>query len=246
VRIVSLVPSLTELIIDLGLEKELVGRTKFCIHPKDKVKSIPKIGGTKEVSISKVSSLKPDLIIANKEENTKKDVEALHNITNVYVTDISNYSEALLAIQQIGKFANRIKESTFLINRIKDSFSRLSGLSQNRKSVCYLIWKNPLMTVGHDNFIHDMLHRCGFENVFGGRDRYPTISNADIESKNPEYIFLSSEPFPFKDKHIQEFSLLFPNSKIVLVDGEYFSWYGSRMVSAADYFIDLITRLNKG
>ncbi len=239
-RIVSLVPSLSELIIDLGLEKELVGRTKFCIHPADKIKSIPKIGGTKEVNISKVAGLKPDLIIANKEENTQKDVEALQDIAPVFVSEISNFTEAIRSIEQIGQLTNRVEAARTISNRIISEYSKLSDLSKDRRSVCYLIWKNPFMTIGKDTFIHDMLEKCGFDNVYGNQERYPTVDALDIKEKNPDYIFLSSEPFPFKDKHIQEFKKMIPNSKVVLVDGEYFSWYGSRMVHAADYFIDLI------
>ena len=239
-RIVSLVPSLTELMFDLGLEEELVGRTKFCIHPQNRIKSVPKIGGTKNVNISAVIDLKPDLILANKEENTKQDIEALIPSAKVHVTDISNYQEALMAIQEIGELTNRQIEAQNLIQKIESKFSMLSDLPLAKKKVCYLIWNDPLMTVGHDTYIHNMLVKCGFENVFEDKARYPTISEDEIKHKNPDYIFLSSEPFPFKEKHIDSFKSLFPNSKIVLVDGEYFSWYGSRMVLAANYFKDLM------
>lgn len=239
-KIVSIVPSLTELLIDLGLEEELVGRTKFCIHPTDKVKSIPKIGGTKNVNISKVTDLKPDIIFANKEENTQKDVEELVKIAPIHVTDISNYSEALEAILDIGNLTNRQKAAQLLVNKIDSGFSALTKFSGAKKSVCYLIWQDPLMTVGHDTYIHDMLGQCGFDNIFGDQTRYPTVSQSDIQEKSPDYIFLSSEPFPFKEKHVVEFGKVFSNSKVVLVDGEFFSWYGSRMVLAADYFYQLI------
>ncbi len=242
-RIVSLVPSLTELAIDLGLENELVGRTKFCIHPKDKVKSIPKIGGTKKIKISAVLDLKPDLILANKEENTREDVEGLKKIGTVHITEISNFTEAIQSIKQIGMLTNRNTESKQLIHKINSGFSKIEDCAGAKRTVCYLIWKDPLMTVGYDTYIHDMLDKSGFENVFGFMGRYPTINATDIKAKTPEYIFLSSEPFPFKDKHIRKFKELCPDSQVVLVDGEYFSWYGSRMVLAADYFIELINRL---
>jgi ABC-type Fe3+-hydroxamate transport system substrate-binding protein len=243
VRIVSLVPSLTELLIDLGLENDVVGRTKFCIHPADKVKSIPKIGGTKNVNISKVADLNPDLILANKEENTKEDVEALRGIAFVHLTEIANFSEAIQSIADIGELTHRVEESKKLICSINSSFTSLAEHSDKRKSVCYLIWKDPLMTIGHDTFIHDMLYKCGFINAFGDQGRYPTVTASDIKTNKPDFIFLSSEPFPFKDRHIEEFSALFPYSKVVLVDGEYFSWYGSRMVAAARYFEELIGRI---
>jgi len=240
VRIVSLVPSLTELLIDLGLENQVVGRTKFCIHPNEIVKSIPKIGGTKNVNLEAVTQLNPDLIIANKEENTKEDILALESICPIHITEISNFTESISAIQEIGKLTNRTTEANELINEINYNFKNLDQISNSNKSVCYLIWKDPLMTIGHDTFIHDMLDKCGLINIFGDQNRYPTIDTKDILDKNPDYIFLSSEPFPFKEKHIQEFKKTFPNSKTVLVDGEYFSWYGSRMKSAPTYFNSLL------
>lgn len=239
-RIISLVPSLTELLIDLGLENQIVGRTKFCIHPKDKIKSIPKIGGTKNVNLEAVIQLHPDLIIANKEENTREDIIALRDVCSVHVTDISNFTESLNAIQTLGTLTHRSNEATQLIGKINSNFSQLSSISNSKKTVCYLIWKDPMMTVGQDTFIHDMLDKCGLLNVFGNQSRYPTIDTQNILDENPNYIFLSSEPFPFKEKHIHEFKKTYPNSKIVLVDGEYFSWYGSRMVSAPIYFLSLL------
>ena len=164
------------------------------------------------------------------------DIEALMSSSKVYVSDISNYKEALQAIQKIGELTNRQQESENLIQKIESSFSILSNLSTKRKKVCYLIWKDPIMTIGKDTFIHDMLDKCGFENIFGNQKRYPTVTAEEIRSKNPDYIFLSSEPFPFKEKHIEEYQSTFPDSKVILVDGEYFSWYGSRMVEATRYF----------
>lgn len=239
-KIVSLVPSLTELVIDLGLEKQLVGRTKFCIHPKDKVKSIPKIGGTKNVNIQAVFDLRPDLVLANKEENTRADVEALQEFCPVHITEISNYKEALHSIQEIGQLTHRTEEANQLIIQIESNFEKLKVDIPERKSACYLIWKDPYMTVGHDTYIHDMLDKCNLANAFGEADRYPTINAEDISDKKPDFIFLSSEPYPFKEKHIQELKKVCPNAEVRLVDGEYFSWYGSRMVSAADYFVGVI------
>ncbi len=242
-RIISLVPSLTELVFDLGLEKELVGRTKFCIHPVDKVKAIPKIGGTKNVNIELVLNLKPDLILANKEENTRADIEALEKSCTVHLTEIANYSQAIDSILNIGQLTYREDRSKQLITEINAKFSKFSNAEKINKTVCYLIWDNPIMTIGHDTYIHDMLDKCGFTNIFSKQNRYPTISPSEIKDKNPNFIFLSSEPFPFKDKHIKRFKEISPNSEVVLVNGEYFSWYGSRMTQAADYFDSLIKSL---
>lgn len=242
-RIVSLVPSLTELVLDLGLEEELVGRTKFCIHPQNIIKSIPKVGGTKNANIPAIIALKPDLILANKEENTKDDIEALKHLVKVHVTDIPNYDEALNAIKDIGILLNREQESIDLIQSIKSSFSNISHLAVENKKVCYLIWNNPMMTIGSDTYIHAMLDKCGLENIFGAYNRYPTVSVDEIKERNPEFIFLSSEPFPFKTKHLEQYSKLFPDSQVLLVDGESFSWYGSRMILASKYFKSLLSEI---
>lgn len=244
-RIVSLVPSLTELVLDLELEKYLVGRTKFCIHPHNKIQSVPKIGGTKNVNVQAVLDLKPDLVLANKEENSKEDIEALMQSTFVHITDIPNYEKALLSILEIGKLTNRIEKSKALVDTIEDEFSELNRLSIKNNKVCYLIWNDPLMSIGKDTFINSMLDLCGLENIFHDQNRYPTTSEAEIKSKTPNFIFLSSEPFPFKETHVEMYQNLFPDSKVMLVDGEFFSWYGSRMVLAADYFKSLISVLLK-
>ena len=238
-RIVSLVPSITELLFYLGLEHQIVGRTKFCIHPADKISTIIKIGGTKKVNIKKVKDLKPDLVIANKEENTKIDVEALQDFCNVHVTNISNFAEAMDAISDIGIITNRQNEAAELVQEITSKFLKLKNKTACKK-VAYIIWQNPLMSVGSDTFIHDMLDRCGLENVFLDKTRYPVFEIEDLIALSPDLVFLSSEPFPFKEKHIQYFEDLLPNATIKLVDGEFFSWYGNRMLGAADYFLELI------
>ncbi|MEM9548541.1 MAG: helical backbone metal receptor [Bacteroidota bacterium] len=244
-RIISLVPSLTELLFDLDLGDHMVGRTKFCIHPKEKVKFIPKIGGTKTVKIDSIKALQPDLIIANKEENTKEDIEALQSIAQLYISEIANFEDALEAIKRIGHLTHRVDKSEKLIENIRSAFHQLHEDRKDRKSVCYLIWNKPLMTIGHDTFIHDMLDCCGYDNVFGNCDRYPETTFSEIQKKHPDFIFLSSEPFPFKERHITEFTEKCPDTKVFLVDGEYFSWYGSRMVGAASYFKSLKIEINK-
>ena len=240
-------PSLTELLFHLGLGDQIVGRTKFCIHPTERVKSAVKIGGTKNVNIQKVIDLEPDLIIANKEENTKADIEALQEVCNVHVSEIANYDQAIFAIDDIGLMTNRADAATTLIEEIEVAFTYLKQSkidTEQQKKICYLIWQNPYMSVGNDTYIHDMLSRCGFENICSDQTRYPVLTLEEIMKSKPDYVFLSSEPFPFKQKHIDELQLELPASKIILVDGEYFSWYGSRMVGAARYFRELIEELN--
>ena len=242
-KIVSLVPSLTELLFHLGLEDQIVGRTKFCIHPSNRVKSIPKIGGTKNVNIQKIIDLKPDLVIANKEENTKSDIEALQQNCNVHVTEIANFKQAIFAIDDIGLLTNTADKATSLIEEIEKSFSNLKP-KLNKSKICYLIWQKPYMSIGNDTYIHSMIELCGFENICNDQIRYPELTLEEIKSREPDYLFLSSEPFPFKQQHIDDLKISFPGCQILLVDGEYFSWYGNRMVDAVNYFQSLINELD--
>jgi len=244
-RIISLVPSQTELLYDLALNEEVVGITKFCVHPAHWFKTKERVGGTKNVNIEKVKQLKPDLILANKEENVKEQIEELEKVAPVWISDVATSEDALQMIKCIGEITNRSKEAETIITRIAMNFTKLprrvlrtSSNVQHRTA--YLIWQNPYITVGGDTFISDMLNKCGFQNVFENEKRYPEISLEQLISKNPRLILLPSEPYPFKQKHIEALQPFFCNTKIILADGEMFSWYGSRMIYAADYFADLI------
>ncbi len=241
-RIVSLVPSITELLCDLGLQNKVVGCTRFCVHPKDFKKSITIVGGTKKVNIQKVKELQPDLIIANKEENTKEDIEALRDFTTVWVSDIDTIDRAHDMIRSIGDICIAREKAEEIIDM---SISILSQISSKTKNVAYLIWKSPYMTIGADTYIHDVLNRSGFENVFGESLRYPEVTIEDIKRQDPEVIFLSSEPFPFKKQHIEELKEQMGQVPIVLVDGEYFSWYGSRILHCTNYINRLLQNIVK-
>jgi len=231
-KVVSLVPSLTELLLYLGVE--VVGRTKFCIHPAAEIGAIPKVGGTKTVHTDQVVALEPDLVIANKEENVAEQVGALQEAgLQVLVTDIKDYDTALAAIDTIGAAVGRTSQARLLVADIERAFQ---SLPQAGLSVCYLIWRKPYMTIGGDTYIHDMLTRCGYTNVYQSQERYPEVTLEELQSRRPDVVMLSSEPFPFAEKHIAELQEAMPDSTVVLVDGEYFSWYGSRMVAAAKYF----------
>ncbi len=241
-RIISLVPSITELLFDLQLEDEVIGITKFCVHPKHWHQTKAKIGGTKNINVDIIASLKPDLIIANKEENIKEQVKALQTFAPVFITDVSNLDDALIMIESIGLITNRNNKAQHIIQNIKTGFSKIH-LPVNKLRVCYLIWKDPYITIGGDTFINDMLERCGFINVFADEKRYPEISISQLSSLNCELIMLSSEPFPFKQKHVDELQTLTPSTKILLVNGEMFSWYGSRLQHAPQYFSYLTNSL---
>jgi ABC-type Fe3+-hydroxamate transport system substrate-binding protein len=240
-RIVSLVPSITELLFDLGLDEEVVGITKFCVHPNQWFRTKQRIGGTKNVHIDIIQDLSPTLVIASKEENIKEQVEAIATFAEVLLTDVKNVEDVIEMIVIIGTKTNRFKAAEDIIEKIKANFLTIALLPYTFQltPVCYLIWRNPYMTVGNDTFIHDMLQKCGYSNVFAEQARYPTITLDDIKIANPHFIFLSSEPYPFKQIHMEELQHELPAAKIILVDGEYFSWYGSRILKAADYLIQL-------
>ena len=233
-RIISIVPSQTELLFYLGLDERVIGITKFCVHPADKFKFTTKVGGTKQLDIDKIKALKPDLIIANKEENERAQVEELMNICPVWISDISNLGEATDMIERVGALVGRATQAKGLSSTIKQQFGHLiiqaSGLR-----VAYLIWRKPYMAAGRNTFIDDMLQKCGLTNAFDA-ERYPEISSQILIDARPDVILLSSEPYPFKEKHIAEFKAMLPSAIIKLVDGELFSWYGSRLLLALAYF----------
>jgi ABC-type Fe3+-hydroxamate transport system substrate-binding protein len=245
-KIISLVPSQTELLYDLGLRDEVIGITKFCIHPDEWFRTKPRIGGTKKIDLSKILQLNPDLVIANKEENVQAQVEAIEKHFPVWVSDIKNLDDALRMIRSIASIVGRKEQGATLAHRIQAEFSNLKNELINSKqiSVAYLIWKDPLMTVGGDTFIQDILSNCNFKNVFGNHIRYPEISREELAVTNPEVILLSSEPYPFAKKHLEDFRLICPASKVVLVDGEMFSWYGSRLIEACDYIRKLVNQIH--
>ncbi|MGI9526695.1 MAG: ABC transporter substrate-binding protein [Weeksellaceae bacterium] len=235
-RIISLVPSITELLFDLGLKDQIIGRTKFCVHPQPEVNEIPRYGGTKNIHLDKIKEAKADLIIANKEENLKSEIEALQQTENVLVTDVSTLEENNAMIKEIGRLTNSSPTAETLIKEINLAFDKLKDIQKNHQAL-YLIWQEPYMSIGHDTFIHEMMNFAGFTNVFAHQTRYPEVNPHD--NINPDFVLLSSEPYPFKNKHIPIVQQRFPQAKVILVDGEMFSWYGSRMRLAPDYFLNL-------
>ena len=234
-RIVSLVPSQTELLHHLGLDNEVIGITKFCVHPNDWFKTKTRIGGTKNVNLDTIKALQPDLIIANKEENIKEQIEALETIAPVWVSDVNNLEDALAMIDSIGRLTNTSAKAESLITEINTRFYQLKTTNYKLKTA-YLIWRKPYMTVGGNTYINNMLQYAGFENVFTNEQRYPKVTLEQISATNCDVILLSSEPYPFKQIHIDEIKMVMPHLKVMLVDGEMFSWYGNRLLEAADYF----------
>jgi len=238
-RIISLVPSQTELLAELNLSTEVVGITKYCVFPTQWAESKAIVGGTKDFNIRRILDLHPDLIIGNKEENKKELIEALMPHAPVWMSDINSLTNALSMIESVGEITNRVGEARFISTSIQKSFDRLKPIVHTNHTVLYLIWRKPWMGVASNTFIHNMLERIGFKNCLETSERYPELSPETLSALNPDYIFLSSEPYPFKEKHIKELQAFCPSSRILLVDGQMFSWYGSRLTKAVDYFRSL-------
>lgn len=240
-KVISLVPSITEALFDLGLtENEVIGRTKFCIHPKEKVKNIEIIGGTKNLNIEKIKSLQPDLILANKEENTKEQVEELMQNFKVVVTNVETIEDNYYLLKTLGNIFNKEEKAQLFNLKIYEVLNQTK--IDSKIKTAYLIWKNPYMTVGSDTFIHHILSEVGFENIFKNKTRYPEIKTQDLAEA--DIIMLSSEPFPFKEKHIAEWKQFYPDKKIIIVDGEAFSWYGTHIAKCENYFKELVSEAN--
>jgi ABC-type Fe3+-hydroxamate transport system substrate-binding protein len=241
-RIVSLVPSQTELLYDLGLDEVVVGITKFCIHPESWFRKKTRVGGTKQLKMDIIHQLQPDLIIANKEENVKEQIEELAQRYRVWISDVNDLESACDMIRQVSEMTGTQKAGETILHNIHNNFKTLDTADQTSNFsflTCYLIWQKPYMTVGRDTFIHAMLGKAGFENLFGQRERYPEVSIEQLQALKPQLLLLSSEPFPFRQAHADELSALLPGTKVALVDGEMFSWYGSRLQNAPPYFAAL-------
>jgi len=284
-RIISLVPSQTELLCDLGLEEHLIGVTKFCVHPPHIRKTKHVVGGTKNLRMDEIRKLNPDLIIANKEENEQAQVEALAKEFPVWTSDIHTFDDAIKMIGLIGELTGRTLKAKQVVEEIAAAKDKFLGIRRQEPGIpnpelrtrnkenrtknqepgtknqeprtknqepgipntelrtqnpeprtLYLIWRNPWMSVGGDTFISHMLELAGFNNLLKDQYRYPTLTDTELSNLNPELILLSSEPYPFNEKHIAELQVLCPGSRILLVDGELFSWYGSRMIQSFEYF----------
>lgn len=233
-RIISLVPSQTELLYDLGLDTEVVGITKFCVHPDTWFRTKHRVGGTKQIHLDRVRQLCPDLIIANKEENVQEQVEAAARLAPVWMSDVKNFDDAIGMIGGIGDITGKSLQADVIVKNIVAGFRTLLPIATPPRTL-YLIWRNPWMSVGADTFIHDMMARAGLGNVCADMNRYPELSEAMILERAPELVLLSSEPYPFSEKHIAALQNLLPQARILLVDGELFSWYGSRLLQTPAY-----------
>ena len=233
-RIISIVPSQSEFLWQIGIRTQLIGITKFCIHPKEMFNKIERIGGTKKLNINKIRSLKPDLIIANKEENNQQEIEFLQKEFNVWISDIYNFNDAFYMMKKLSVILNKESETQKLITTIKASLKPIKNIFKNI-TVAYFIWNKPYMVAANNTYINFVLNYLGLKNTAHNLQRYPEVNEVILKKINPNICFLSSEPYPFKQKHIIELQQILPASKIIIVDGEVFSWYGSRILQLADF-----------
>ncbi len=236
-RIVSTVPSQTELLYDLGLGDNVVGITAYCVHPENWLKEKAVIGGTKDLQLEKIRSLEPDLIIGNKEENIKEQIEALSEDIPVWLSDIITLEDALDMITSVGEICDKREKAAELTSTIKDLRQKLKAKIKAPKSAAYFIWKDPYMLTGDATFINAMMQEAGLLNVVQNhKDRYPALTLKELAELKPEVVLLSSEPYAFTTGDLNEIAPYFPDSKLRIIDGELFSWYGSRMIKALKYF----------
>ncbi len=241
-RIVSLVPSQTELLVDLGLRNQIVGITKFCVHPVDLRKDKMIVGGTKNVNLNKIKSLNPDIIICNKEENTEDMVLQLEKIAPVWISDVNSISDSIIMILEFGKIFRVSEKAIDIISNIKTELEAFQNFVKNQplRKALYLIWKDPYMAAGRDTFINKLLNLNNFENIIQEpTSRYPEVNKAIF--KDADLVLLSTEPYPFKEEHVLKLQDEI-EAEVMLVDGEYFSWYGSRLQNAFKYFESLHTK----
>jgi ABC-type Fe3+-hydroxamate transport system substrate-binding protein len=235
-RIVSLVPSVTELLCDLGLASQLVGRTGFCIHPREAVRSIPKVGGTKDVKVDRVRELAPTHLVVNIDENTKETVEDIARfVPSVVVTHPLAPEDNLGLYRLLGGIFGRAAEAERLCTDFEAAYADLTAETREAASVLYLIWRQPWMTVSRETYISRTLALVGWETVpASATDRYPEVDPAAV-ADGIERVLLSSEPYRFREKHLAEVEALVPGARVTLIDGEMTSWYGSRAIKGLRY-----------
>jgi len=245
-RIVSLVPSQTELLCDLALENELVGITKFCVHPYHLKSTKTIVGGTKKVDFEKIKALNPDFILCNKEENSYAFLPELEKIAPTYFSDVNNIQNSVDLILRLGSIFNRRTEADNLAHKIEFKLNDFNQFIKDKptRKVAYFIWAKPWMVAGNNTYINEMLQLNKFENIYDTMSRYPKIEINKIRHEgDPDVIILSSEPFSFKDEHALEIGTYTNRSITVFGDGEMFSWFGSRILLAFDYFKKLHKKL---
>lgn len=245
-RIVSLCPSLTELVFDLGLGNSLVGRTKFCVHPSGLVDAVEKVGGTKNPKIARIVELAPDIVLLNEEENRLEDAKALEAAGIICHTSMPrSIDETAATVRSIGAALGTTPAAEQIAREIEIRGAEVAEQTRGRDTVryAYMIWREPWMTVNADTFVAALLRNAGGVNVFGDmNERYPTVTLEQLRERAPDAVLLSTEPFPFAERHIDEVAAQtgLTRERIMIVDGELLSWHGSRTPRGIVYARDTL------
>ena len=237
-KIVSLVPSISELIYDLNIEKKLIGVTKFCIHPKYFQIEKTVVGGVQEFDIEKIKELKPDVVFASKDENFEEEILELQKFVPVYVTDVKSVDEAKQMIVNFGELLSCRNDASKIIMKIDMQLNDLAKVTDDLlyRSGAYFVWNEPWVAAGKDTFVNSMLKLVKINNVFEDlKERYPMVTGANIHLGNPDIVMLPSEPYKFEDQQAFEISSHTHDAATYFVDGEAFAWYGSRLIKSLDY-----------
>lgn len=248
-RIVSLVPSLTELLFELGLGPYVIGRTGFCIHPGDQVRNVAKVGGTKSIDVDKVRALAPTHIVVNREENPRELVEQIREfVPSVVVTDPVTVQDNISLYRQIGEVFDVMPAAELLVTRFETAHQRLLSQKFKPLRLIYLIWRDPWMTVASDTFISQMLAQAGMQTlpdttVLGrlpDAARYPEITEQHMADLQPDLVLLSTEPYRFQESHCELILRIdgLDATSCRLIDGEMTSWYGPRAIKGVEYLND--------
>ena len=243
-RIVSLVPSLTETLAAWGELDRVVGITKYCVHPKEELRQLPRVGGTKDPDLAAIEALRCDLVLANAEENRREDVDALARHMPVWVTYPRTLADAADMLERLGPALGCDDAARRSVNSIRDELARPETISGGETAV-YLIWREPYMTINADTYIHDVLARLGIVNLTAEEsERYPEISAERIRELDPDWLLLPSEPYPFLERHVAEVAADtgLPADRIRLLPGEEYCWHGVRSATVFDTHRSLFPR----
>jgi ABC-type Fe3+-hydroxamate transport system substrate-binding protein len=257
-RIASLVPSLTELVVALGLGAHLVARTGFCIHPSEAVRSVPKVGGTKDVNLAKLQSLRPTHVLVNVDENRWGMVETIRAwpdgaAPQIVVTHPLGPADNLALVAQLaacfGQVPGVTERAAELTRALQDELAQTRPEAWPERRVLYLVWRDPWMTVARDTYLSRMLARVNLQTLpdaLGGNTgaaRYPALTGTEKWLAQVQHVLLSSEPYAFGEQHFDEARALCPNAQVRLVDGELLSWFGARAVPGLRYLRELANLL---
>lgn len=233
-RIVSLVPSWTETLFHFGFDAEVVGVTRWCVHPKELVERVPKVGGTKDPDVARIVELKPDLVVANHEENRQEDVEALQRAgLHVWVSDVRSVDDSLRETLRLGELTGKADAAAALVARIEATLVDLRARRPAEPVPVFVpIWRKPWMTITRDTYAHDVLAHAGARNVFADAEgRYPERAPDAARAAGAQAALLPTEPYPFHEKPQAADEVVaagFPRERVGIVDGEALTWYGAR------------------